>query len=314
MELETRYGFIGAAVLLGMALLVGGLLWLGGKDARGKHDRYHIVFSKNSLEGMQRGSSVLMKGIRVGSVIGYRIDSADGRAVSVDIQVDDGTPVRKSTRAAVSRQLITGQANVVLENPAGDSSSPDMEVVGGDQYPLIAEGESNLLKLQDTASRVIGKAEDTLGNLGEFASAENRRVFNEMLVNLRDISGNVARGTRHLDTTVQSLDALARDLRRAGVQIAASATTIQTDVHSVGRSATAALDGASVSIRTAGGDLSRVADRIETLAEVSRAELAQTTQRLRSTVDAVGTAARRLQQPREVLFGPEMPPGPGEKR
>ena len=314
MELETRYGFIGAAVLLGMALLVGGLLWLGGKDARGKHDRYHIVFSQHSLEGLQRGSSVLMKGIRVGSVIGYRIDSADGRAVSVDIQVDDGTPVRKSTRAAVSRQLITGQANVVLENPAGDSSSPDMEVVGGDQYPRIAEGESNLLKLQDTASRVIGKAEDTLGNLGEFASVENRRVFNEMLVNLRDISGNVARGTRHLDTTVQSLDALARDLRRAGVKIAASATTIQTDVHSVGRSATAALDGASVSIRTAGGDLSRVADRIETLADVSRAELAQTTQRLRSTVDAVGTAARRLQQPREVLFGPEMPPGPGEKR
>ena len=313
MELETRYGFIGAAVLLGMALLVGGLLWLGGKDARGKHDRYHIVFSKNSLEGMQRGSSVLMKGIRVGSVIGYRIDSPDGRAVNVDIQVDDGTPVRKTTRAAVTRQLITGQAKVVLENPLGDSP-PLMDVIEGDQYPRIAEGESGLLKLQDTASRVIGKAEDTLGNLGEFSSAENRRVFNEMLVNLRDISGNVARGTRHLDTTVQSLDALARDLRRAGVQIAASATTIQTDVHSVGRSATAALDGASVSIRTAGGDLSRVADRIETLAEVSRAELAQTTQRLRSTVDAVGTAARRLQQPREVLFGPEMPPGPGEKR
>ena len=313
MELETRYGFIGAAVLLGMALLVGGLLWLGGKDARGKHDRYHIVFSRHSLEGLQRGSSVLMKGIRVGSVIGYRIDSADGRAVSVDIQVDDGTPVRKSTRAAVSRQLVTGQANVVLENPAGNSA-PDMVVLDGDQYPRIAEGESNLLKLQDTASRLVGKAEDTLGNLGAFASAENRQVFNELLVNLRDISGNVARGTRHLDTTVQSLDALARDLRRAGVQIAASATTIQTDVHTVGRSATAALEGASVSIRTAGGDLSRVADRIETLADVSRAELAQTTQRLRSTVDAVGTAARRLQQPREVLFGPEMPPGPGEKR
>lgn len=313
MELETRYGFIGAAVLLGMALLVGGLLWLGGKDARGKHDRYHIVFSKNSLEGMQRGSSVLMKGIRVGSVIGYRIDSADGRAVSVDIQVDDGTPVRKSTRAAVSRQLVTGQANVVLENPAGNSA-PDMVVLDGDQYPRIAEGESNLLKLQDTASRLIGKAEDTLGNLGAFASAENRQVFNELLVNLRDISGNVARGTRHLDTTVQSLDALARDLRRAGVQIAASATTIQTDVHTVGRSATAALEGASVSIRTAGGDLSRVADRIETLADVSRAELAQTTQRLRSAVDAVGTAGRRLQQPRELLFGPDAPPGPGEKR
>ena len=313
MELETRYGFIGAAVLLGMALLVGGLLWLGGKDARGKHDRYHIVFSRHSLEGLQRGSSVLMKGIRVGSVIGYRIDSADGRAVSVDIQVDDGTPVRKSTRAAVSRQLVTGQANVVLENPAGNSA-PDMVVIEGDQYPRIAEGESNLLKLQDTASRLVGKAEDTLGNLGAFASAENRQVFNELLVNLRDISGNVARGTRHLDTTVQSLDALARDLRRAGVQIAASATTIQTDVHTVGRSATAALEGASVSIRTAGGDLSRVADRIETLADVSRAELAQTTQRLRSAVDAVGTAGRRLQQPRELLFGPDAPPGPGEKR
>lgn len=313
MELETRYGFIGAAVLLAMALLVGGLLWLGGKDARGKHDRYHIVFSQHSLEGLQRGSSVLMKGVRVGSVIGYRIDSVDGRAVSVDIQVDDGTPVRRSTRAAVSRQLVTGQANVVLENPAGNSA-PDMVVIEGDQYPRIAEGESNLLKLQDTASRLVGKAEDALGNLGAFASTENRQVFNELLVNLRDISGNVARGTRHLDTTVQSLDALARDLRRAGVQIAASATTIQSDVHTVGRSATAALDGASQSIRTAGGDLSRVADRIETLADVSRAELAQTTQRLRSAVDAIGTAGRRLQQPREALFGPEAPPGPGEKR
>ena len=189
-----------------------------------------------------------------------------------------------------------------------------MVVLEGDQYPRIAEGESNLLKLQDTASRLVGTAEDTLGNLGAFASAENRQVFNELLLNLRDISGNVARGTRHLDTTVQSLDALARDLRRAGVQIAASATTIQTDVHTVGRSATAALEGASVSIRTAGGDLSRVADRIETLADVSRAELGQTTQRLRSAVDAVGTAGRRLQQPRQLLFGPDAPPGPGEKR
>ena len=313
MELETRYGFIGAAVLLGMALLIGGLLWLGGKDARGKHDRYHVVFTKHSLEGLQRGSSVLMKGIRVGSVVGYRIDSPDGRAVSVDIQVDDETPVRKTTRAAVTRQLITGQANVVLENPPGDSPALT-NVMEGDQYPRIAEGESGLLKLQDTASRLVGKAEDTLGSLGAFASAENRRVFAELLANLRDISGNVAKGTRHLDTTMQSLDALARDLRRAGVQIAASAASIQADVHNVGGSATTALDGASQSIRVAGGDLSRVADRLETLADVSRAELAQTTQRLRSAVDAVGTAGRRLQQPRQAFFGPEAGPGPGEKR
>ena len=313
MELETRYGFIGAAVLLGMALLIGGLLWLGGKDARGKHDRYHVVFTKHSLEGLQRGSSVLMKGIRVGNVIGYRIDSPDGRAVSVDIQVDDETPVRKTTRAAVTRQLVTGQANVVLENPPGDSPSL-MDVMEGDQYPRIAEGESDLLKLQDTASRLVGKAEDTLGSLGAFASVENRRVFSELLANLRDISGNVAKGTRHLDTTMQSLDALARDLRRAGGQIAASAASIQADVHNVGGSATTALDGASQSIRVAGGDLSRVADRLETLADVSRAELAQTTQRLRSAVDAVGTAGRRLQQPRQAFFGPEAGPGPGEKR
>lgn len=314
MELETRYGFIGAAVLLGMALMVGALLWLGGKDARGKHDRYHIVFTQHSLEGLQRGSSVLMKGIRVGSVIGYRIDSTDGRAVSVDIQVDDGTPVRKSTRAAVTRQLVTGQANVVLENPFGDSSPPDMEVQGGDQYPRIAEGESNLLKLQDTASRLVGKAEDTLGNLGAFASTENRQVFSELLVNLRDISGNVARGTRHLDATVQSLDALTRDLRRAGTQIASAATSVQADFRTVGQSATHTLEDASQSMRAASGDLTRVADRIEALADVSRTELAQTTQRLRSAVDAVGTAGRRLQQPRQALFGPEAPPGPGEGR
>ena len=313
MELETRYGFIGAAVLLGMALLIGGLLWLGGKDARGKHDRYHIVFTKHSLEGLQRGSSVLMKGIRVGSVVGYRIDSPDGRAVSVDIQVDDETPVRKTTRAAVTRQLITGQANVVLENPPGDSPALT-NVMEGDQYPRIAEGESGLLKLQDTASRLVGKAEETIGVLGSFASVENRRVFGELLVNLRDISGNVAKGTRHLDATVQSLDALARDLRRAGVQIAASANLIQTDVNDVGRSATGALHEASQSIRTAGGDLSRVTDRIETLADVSRAELAQTTQRLRTAVDAIGTAGRRLQQPRQAFFAPDSPPGPGESR
>ena len=84
--------------------------------ARAATSELKIYFERQSLEGLQPRSEVRMRGIRVGSVTGFRISSWRPGAVEVMVRVDGAAPVRQSTRAVVERHLVTGIASILLVN------------------------------------------------------------------------------------------------------------------------------------------------------------------------------------------------------
>ena len=121
MEPEAKYTLVGTVVLLLIALIAGVVVWLRSTGEQIDDRSYKLYFERQSLEGLQPRSEVRMKGIRIGSVTGFRISTWRPGAVEVLVRVDGSAPVRQSTRAVVERHLVTGIASMLLINLTEDS-------------------------------------------------------------------------------------------------------------------------------------------------------------------------------------------------
>src|SRR5918999_2054434 len=117
MEPEARYTAIGAVLLLLLLALAASTVWLTRSGTRADARHYTIYFERQSLQGLQVGSSVAMRGIQVGRVVRYSISRDNINRVRVTIRVEGKIPVSSNTVAVVERKLLTGLARIDLETP-----------------------------------------------------------------------------------------------------------------------------------------------------------------------------------------------------
>jgi phospholipid/cholesterol/gamma-HCH transport system substrate-binding protein len=312
MEPEARYTLVGAAVLLLLALLAGAIAWISS-TGQGKDDhRYKIFFERQSLEGLEQRSTVTMRGVRVGSVTGFRFSSRRPGAVEALIAVEPSTPVRESTRATIDRNIVTGIANVRLENLT-EQSPLLAKAPPGERYPVIAEGESPTERVTKTLSQLAEQAAEVLERVQDTLSHKNRATLAETLASLERV-------TKHADTTLARVDATAAQLggaagevRRLAASVAADARTLSARYDRLGADASDSVRELGAAIRQVSADMERLAQRADALLARSDGELRSTAEAVRSAADAVGSATTRLRDPRHILYGPaEGSLGPGE--
>jgi len=289
MEPEARYTAIGAVLVLLILALAASAVWLTRSGARAEMRRYTVYFEHQSLEGVQVGSAVEMRGIQVGRVERLAIQRENINRVQVTLRIYGRTPVSDNTVAVVNRKLVTGLARIALATPG----APGPELIAaqpGERYPVIAEGQSDLEQFSDALNRLTITGTGALAGVNELLSEQNRKEIMATVAALRGMSQNIA--------------AAADDLAKSGRQVAASA-------QKGGDSAAA--------IAAQGGDtlreISRAAEALERAASIGTNEFRATAQELRSSAETVSRAADRLDDPRSLLFGPNPQQlGPGEKR
>ena len=307
MEPEARYALVGTAVLVLVALLVGAVLWLRGTGEELDDRRYKIYFERQSLEGLQVRSDVKMKGIRVGTVNGFRISAWRPGTVEVFIRVDGTTPVRQSTQAVVERHLITGIASILLVNVSEDSP-PLTQAPQGEVYPVIAEGESQIQQVSESIQQLAQRAGDTMQRINAVLSPQNERALAEVLQNLQRISANAERSLGAAGGAADEVRALARELRAETARLAAR-------YDALGEESGVAVREVAASMRQLSADATRTLQRVDALLASGDVELRVTARELRATADSLGALARRFNDPRSILFGPpEGALGPGEGR
>ncbi len=311
MEPEAKYTLVGTVVLILLALIVAAVVWL--KSTSGQRDDvpYKIYFARQSLEGLQIRSDVKMRGIKVGSVTSFRISVGRPGTVEVIIRVDETTPVRQSTRAEVERHLLTGIASIRLVN--ADEDSPPLTAVQPDeQYPLIAEGESEY-KIAESMAHVALRADEALKRINRTLSDENLAAINDILANLRRISANVDRSLAGLDRTLASMGRAADEVRTLSAGVAGDARRLAARYDKLGEESTVAMRDISASVRRVSDDVARLSGRADALFADGSVELRATAQELRSAADSLGATARRLGDPGKFIFGPPAGSlGPGE--
>lgn len=321
MEPDTRYTVIGALVLGLACAAVFGFIWLSTSGRNSDFRFYTIYFERQSLEGLQIGAPVNMRGISVGRVERYSIEPDNINRVKVLIRVARETPVRQNTKASVSRNVLTGIARIKLDTPGTPGPVLD-KVAHGERYPVIPEGQSGIEQITDSATRLAESAEVALHKINQLIGPDNQQVFAELLVNLRDLSGGLNQRLALLDKSAAGLNEGMAAVRRSADTIARSAQRL-TDAAvplagDAGRTladAQAALRELTQATRALERDTSAALKRGDAALDVGTLELRATAQELRSAAERIARTLDRLQDPRAALLGPGVQQlGPGESR
>jgi phospholipid/cholesterol/gamma-HCH transport system substrate-binding protein len=289
MEPEARYTAIGAVIILLVLALGASAVWLTRTGARAEVRRYTVYFEHESLEGLQIGSGVDMRGIQVGRVERLVIHRENINRVQVTLRVYGRTPVSENTVAVVERKLVSGVARIALDTPG--VPGPELTAVRpGERYPVITEGHSDLEQFSDALNRLAVTGTGALAGVNQLLSEANRKEIMATLADLRAMSARVSAAADHLASS--------------GRQVAAVAQKVGASAEPIGAQTQATLR-----------DLSRAAEALERAASMGTNELSATAQELRSSAEAVSRVADRLDDPRALVFGPQPQQlGPGEKR
>jgi ABC-type transporter Mla subunit MlaD len=202
MRRSTRDVRVGVFVAAAMAVLITALSVVGGLKLWKSSRVYHIRFEE-SVAGLDKGSPVRLKGVRVGTVDDLRIPPEDISMVEVTISVSRGTPIKTDTEATIASVGITGLRYIELSS--GTVEAPDLP-----SGSTITGTESLLSAMTGTAETAVVKAEVLMDNLLAITSEENREVLERVI---RDVAETINENKDDVDATVREFRETATDLR-----------------------------------------------------------------------------------------------------
>lgn len=314
MEPEARYTTVGATLVALVVAVVLAITWLARTGARADFRYYTIYFERQSLEGLQVGGDVTMRGVKVGRVENYTISRANINRVQVIIRVDRTTPVSTNTVAVVDRNILTGLARILLATP-GQPGPELSEIPADESNPVIPEGQSDIEVLTSAMNRLASTGASALSSVEQLLNSENREAFAATLVNLRDLSSALSTRMKRLDEVADALTKNAADFGRASREIAEGMERLGAGAQPALKEAHATMRDLARAVQSLERETSTLAKRLESAADSSTHEIRATAQELRSSAETLSRAADRLQDPRAVIFGPSAGQlGPGERQ
>lgn len=313
MEPEARYTTVGATLLALVVAVVLAMTWLARTGARADFRYYTIYFERQSLEGLQIGGDVNMRGVKVGRVESYSISRQNINRVQVTVRIDRNSPVSTNTVAIVDRNILTGLARINLATP-GQPGPELAEVPTGESYPVIPEGESDIEQLTGAMNRLAITGAKALTNMEELLNQENREAFGATLANLRQISGALSKRMGRLDEVADALAKSAVEFGKSSRDIAVAVQRVSAGAQPAIKQADATLRELARAVQALERETTALAKRLEQATDSGAHEIRATAQELRSSAEILSRAADRLQDPRAVIFGPSAAQlGPGER-
>jgi phospholipid/cholesterol/gamma-HCH transport system substrate-binding protein len=312
MEPDVRYTYIGASLVALVAAAILAILWLTQAGSRNANNKYEIVFVRQSLEGLQVGGDVAMRGIKVGQVVSYSLSPTEVNRVTVIVGVQRDTPVAENTVAVVSRTFVTGIARINLKTP--DPPGPPLKPQAGQQYPLIKEGTSIEEKIEDVAGHIAESGTEALDRLNDLLNQQNRETVKEMLVNIRNLTAGLNARLDRIDQTLTTVNRGVDAFGRASTSIAQAVDRVGTNVDPVAKQADATLREVGNAAKTIQAQVLLLTKELESVSQSAALEMHATSRELRVTAEILDRTLSRYRDPQAIIFGPSPAQlGPGEK-
>jgi len=312
MEAESKYTYVGLALVILVAALVTGVIWLNRTGTRSDFNYYTIYFERQPLDGLQLGADVDMRGIKIGRVEDYQLQAENINRVRVTVRTDRRAPVRTNTVAIVTRNFVTGIARVSLITPE-PLGPPLTEIQESQKFPVIPEGESNLDALAGKVNQLGDMAAETLESLNDVLKPRNRVALTETLDNLRKLTAGLNERLVEIDKSMVALNAAMADIGSASRRVATVAEGAGTDLRPAIRQTESTLKDLSAAAATLEKQAGLVARDFGGAANAAEEQLTAAVIELRRTVDSMNRVLDRLQDPRAALLGAtQKQRGPGE--
>lgn len=329
MSARTHPRIVGAFVLGAIALVLGAVLLLSGRDWFERRERFTLYFPGVSVRGLNKGAAVTFRGIKVGEVAEVKALATGQAAQAIQIEVVielvgevieappgvalpfaafSGPALAKELAARgfrgrlMSQSLLTGQKYIDFEiRPEEPARMSGIKP----RYPELPTMPTAMEKLGD-------KAEDFMNKLAELPLDQMLENFRKTLESARtlldspDLHGALAgarRATEKVPPALEDLRAAVADGRRLMDTLGAETRGTASEARETIRRAREALDRVDATMATLETTLAGT-DEARVRAAQTMEELDRTLKALRNLVDYVQT------HPEAVVLGK---PKGGEK-
>ena len=220
MESKTNYFVVGLTVLLlSTGLIIAGL-WLSVGFDQQKYKTY-MVFMREAVSGLTIESPVKFNGVKVGYIDKIELNDANPQEVTLYLQIKEATPITTSTEATLVAQGITGTTFLGLT--AASPTTILLQKKAGEKYPVIPykpsffyQLENNIEALSESIKRVF--------------DAKNTKNIKKSLANLQEITTVIQKNNENINSSLQDLPKLIRNLKDSVVQF----NKMSTDVAAAG--------------------------------------------------------------------------------
>jgi len=216
---------LGIFLSVAIFLLLLSIALITGNQLLKKKATYYIRYKAISLTGLELGSAVKYRGIRIGRIEDIYIDEEDITSIIVEITVDPKVPIKEDTEAIVTLIGITGLKMIELQGGTNES-----EKLLPESY--INAGFSIVETITGKAEIITQKLEMILNNLATFTEPGRRDQFFRLVDNtsetlgsfrtlldtnqthLNNIISNLENFTSQLDTFMANSNLTLNDIRK----------------------------------------------------------------------------------------------------
>lgn len=143
-SVRTQFS-VGIFVIIGMAVVVIFILWLGMVQYF-QEGRKYVAFFDESVQGLQKDSSVKYRGVDIGRVEDIRV-APDGKLVQIVLNLRDPLRDKKNLVAKIKSVGITGIMFVELERIRPGEIVPMPHLDFEPDHPVIATKPSEMQQL-----------------------------------------------------------------------------------------------------------------------------------------------------------------------
>ena len=205
--MDTKINFfkIGLFVIAFVMALLILVFWLGkyGFEKK-KFDEYSIYF-KESVAGLNIGSSIKYKGFDVGSVSEIKLNPLNSEEIQVDISIKKGTPIKEDNYASLGNLGITGLKYIELK---GGSNNSKLLEVNENGLRIIHSETSTLTNLVDSTTDITNELTIVLSQIKKLLNDENIKNISTTIVKTQNSMANIEQFSLYLVNNEKKLDEL----------------------------------------------------------------------------------------------------------
>ena len=223
METKANYILIGAATIVGVALMLMFALWMANSEFSRGYNEYDIVFA-DPVRGLAEGGEVRFNGIKVGEVRSLRIDPDNTNRVIARVRVSADVPVRQDSEARLEPIGLTGVTLIQLSS--GSAAAPLLQRGFGGPPPRITGHGSQIDVILERSEDIVLRASEAMAAVRDLLTDENIARVSHILRNLETVSTQLADQRGVVAQTGRAMEAATR----AGNNVAALAAQTQHDL------------------------------------------------------------------------------------
>jgi phospholipid/cholesterol/gamma-HCH transport system substrate-binding protein len=224
MEARANYVAVGAFVLLVLAGILVGSLWLARVQFSSQY-QYIETNVAGPVSGLSTGAVVRLNGIDVGRVTRIDLDPDDPTLVTLLLQVRGTIPIHTDATASIESQGLTGVSYVEISG--GTRDSPPLIAQPGQKYPRIASRPSSLQQVFNNAPELVGRLLVIGDRLESLLDDRNRDAIAKTLGNVQDTTSVLARRSGDIDQLVADGAAAMHNLADVSVSLRVVATNLE---------------------------------------------------------------------------------------